>query len=98
MVQFENEPKYVPYFFDAWANGMADKDDDSSDWIEFVVDAEDRKLFPELTNVQKVFITMDDSGFVHSDTEETAQMEEDQPHPDSPSLQDEGKDLGSYSA
>jgi hypothetical protein len=65
--KFEGEAVYAPYFYDAYLNGMAD---DEGDRLVFDVTAEDRREFPELKNVKRVFLSEDDNGFVYCETEE----------------------------
>jgi hypothetical protein len=60
--QFENEPLYVPYFWDAYLNGMADDDDGTV--LTFLVNDEDRAEFPELKDVKVVTLAQTDDGFV----------------------------------
>ena len=44
--KFEGEMVYVPYFWDQFLMGMADRDD--GDIIGFNIDYADRELFPEI--------------------------------------------------
>lgn len=44
--KFEGEALYVPYFWDAYLAGMADRDNGTV--IGFDITAEDRAMFPEL--------------------------------------------------
>jgi hypothetical protein len=64
--KFEGEPRYVPYFWEAYLNGMADDDDGTV--LTFHVTAEDRKMFPELRGVRNVYLEESDQGFVYSST------------------------------
>jgi hypothetical protein len=64
--KFEGEPRYVPYFWDAYLNGMADDDDGVT--LTFDVNDDDRKLFPELEGVKHVYLEESDQGFVYSQT------------------------------
>ena len=60
--QFEGEMVYVPYFWDAYLNGMADEDD--GEYLTFNVAADDRAEFPELADVSRVVLYQRDDGFV----------------------------------
>ncbi len=60
--QFEGEMLYVPYFWDAYLNGMADNDD--GEVLTFTVNDEDRFKFPELADVKEIDLIQTDSGFV----------------------------------
>jgi hypothetical protein len=64
--KFEGEPRYVPYFYEVFMNGMADDDDGVV--LTFRVTAEDRKMFPELRGVRNVYLEESDQGFVYSST------------------------------
>ncbi len=60
--KFEGEAAYVPYFWDAFMNGMAD--DDDGETLTFRVTDADRVIFPELRRVKKVRIYERSDGFV----------------------------------
>jgi hypothetical protein len=60
--QFEGEMLYVPYFWDAYLNGMADGDEDGI--LEFDVNDDDRALFPELKDKSQVLLYQRSDGFV----------------------------------
>jgi len=60
--KFEGEMLYVPYFWDAYLNGMADSDD--GEVLTFEVNDEDRAQFPELADVKQIDLVSTDSGFV----------------------------------
>jgi hypothetical protein len=60
--KFENEPLYVPYFWDAYLNGFAD--DDDGEVLTFIVNQDDRNEFPELANIRQVRLASTDDGFV----------------------------------
>lgn len=60
--KFEREMIYVPYFWQQGLEGMADSDDGKV--YVFSIDANDRKLFPELARRQKLRLMEDDCGFV----------------------------------
>lgn len=60
--KFEGEAAYVPYFWDAFLNGCADRDD--LDVLGFDVNAEDKQLFPELRRRRTVKLIEDSQGFV----------------------------------
>lgn len=64
--KFEGEALYVPYFWDVYLNGFADDDDGKT--LTFNVDDDDRKQFPELSNVHHIELWEDDNGFVYCDT------------------------------
>jgi len=61
--KFEGEMLYIPHFWGAFLDGMADDDDGKT--LSFNVDAEDIKEYPELTGVHRVTLVEDDTGFVH---------------------------------
>lgn len=60
--KFEGERIYVPYFWDAFLNGMADRDNGKV--IGFDVTAEDKAMFPELKRRHTVKLYQRDDGFV----------------------------------
>ena len=59
---FEGEQSYVPYFWDAFLNGNADRDDGRI--LGFDVTAEDKALFPRLRRRRTVKLYQRDDGFV----------------------------------
>lgn len=61
--KFEGEMIYVPYYWDALLNGMADSDEDGV--ARFRVTEEDRTEFPELADVSAVALTEGSNGFVY---------------------------------
>ena len=64
--KFEGEAQYAPYFYDALLNGFADTDE--GDVATFEVNDDDRKLFPELADVQNVYLWESDQGFIYTRT------------------------------
>lgn len=60
--KFEGEMLYVPYFWDAGLNGMADRDDGSV--LGFDLTAEDKAEFPELKGRRTVKLFQREDGFV----------------------------------
>jgi hypothetical protein len=61
--KFEGEMLYVPFFWDAFLNGMADRDGGTV--IGFDITPEDRQMFPELGKRKRtVRIYQRDDGFV----------------------------------
>ena len=60
--KFEGCPRYVPYFWDAYLNGMADRDDGSI--LGFDISADDKAIFPELKRRKTVKLVEDSQGFV----------------------------------
>jgi hypothetical protein len=60
--KFEGEMIYVPYFWDAYLNGNADRDDGNV--IGFDIDANDKAQFPELKKRRTVKLYQRDDGFV----------------------------------
>jgi hypothetical protein len=60
--KFEGEAVYVPYFWEAFLNGMADRDDGRV--LGFDVTAEDKVLFPELKGRRTVRLIETEQGFV----------------------------------
>lgn len=60
--KFEGEPVYAPYFWDAFLSGMVDEDD--GEYLYFDVNDDDRRIFPELKDVNRVSLREDDQGFV----------------------------------
>ena len=60
--KFEGEAPYVPYYWDAYLNGFADRDDGKV--LGFDVTTEDRALFPELKGRRTVRLVETDQGFV----------------------------------
>lgn len=59
---FEAEMLYVPYYWDAYMNGCADRDDGTV--IGFDVTVEDKAQFPELRTRRTVKLYQRDDGFV----------------------------------
>lgn len=59
--KFEGEMIYVPYFWEAYLNGFADRDDGRI--IGFNITPKDRELFPELSK-RTVRLRETDTGFV----------------------------------
>lgn len=59
---FEGEMVYVPYFWEAYLNGMADRDDGHV--LGFDLTAEDKAMFPELKGRRTVRLVQRDDGFV----------------------------------
>lgn len=60
--QFEGEMVYVPYFWEAYLNGMADRDNGRV--LGFDLTAEDKAMFPELKGRRTVRLVQRDDGFV----------------------------------
>jgi hypothetical protein len=60
--KFEGEAVYVPYFWDAYLNGMADRDDGKI--LGFDIDFTDKAMFPELKNRRTVKLYQREDGFV----------------------------------
>lgn len=60
--QFEGEAVYVPYFWEAFLNGMSDRDD--GDVIGFDLTLEDKEIFPELKRKRTVRLLQRNDGFV----------------------------------
>jgi hypothetical protein len=60
--KFEGEAAYVPYFWNVFLEGGADRDDGRI--LGFDVTAEDKAIFPELKNRRTVKLLETDQGFV----------------------------------
>jgi len=60
--QFEGEMLYVPYFWEVYLNGCADRDDGTI--LGFDLTEEDKKEFPELKGRRTVKLYQRDDGFV----------------------------------
>jgi hypothetical protein len=60
--KFEGEAPYVPYFWEFYLEGGADRDDGRV--LGFDVNADDKTLFPELKRRKTVRLIEDDQGFV----------------------------------
>jgi hypothetical protein len=61
--QFEGEAVYVPYFWNAYLEGCADRDNGRT--LGFDITPEDRQMFPELgTKRRTVKLYQRDDGFV----------------------------------
>ncbi len=60
--KFEGEMLYVPYFWDAYLNGMVDFDDGRV--MGFYITKEDKLMFPELKRKRTVKLLERDDGFV----------------------------------
>jgi len=60
--KFEQKPVYVPYYWDCFLNGCADRDNGKI--LGFDVTKEDKLEFPELKHRKTVNIIESDTGFV----------------------------------
>lgn len=60
--KFQGQPAYVPYFWDVFLDGGADRDNGKI--LGFDVNADDKTLFPELKKRRTVNIVEDENGFV----------------------------------
>ena len=60
--KFEGEARYVPYYWEAFLAGMADRDDGKV--LGFDVSVEDKTLFPELKRRRTVKLYQRDDGFI----------------------------------
>lgn len=60
--KFQGEAPYVPFFWEAFLNGCADRDDGKT--LGFDVTADDRALFPELKGRRTVRLQETGDGFV----------------------------------
>ncbi len=60
--KFEGEAVYIPYFWDAFLNGMSDRDDGTV--LGFDLTPEDKAMFPELRRKRTVRLLQRDDGFV----------------------------------
>lgn len=61
--KFEGEMLYVPFYWDAYLNGCADRDDGRV--LGFDITAEDREMFPELPKRKRTIrLVESDTGFV----------------------------------
>mgnify|MGYP001596939695 CR=1 FL=1 len=60
--KFEGEMLYVPYFWEAFLDGAADRDD--GDVIGFDLTKEDKAMFPKLKGRRTVRIYQRSDGFV----------------------------------
>lgn len=60
--QFEGERIYVPYFWSAFLDGVADFDDGQV--VGFYVTPEDKAEFPELKRRKTVKLAQTDQGFI----------------------------------
>jgi hypothetical protein len=59
--KFEGEQPYVPYYWDNMEWGLEDEDTLS---LIFIVNDEDKALFPELNFTKEVCLAEDGNGFV----------------------------------
>ncbi len=60
--KFEGERPYVPYFWEIYLDGLAERDHDGI--LTFHVLVEDREMFPELKRRRTVALRETDQGFV----------------------------------
>ena len=60
--RFEGERLYVPYFWDAYLQGLADRDDGRV--VTFSITDQDRQEFPELKGKRSIKFYQRDDGFV----------------------------------
>jgi len=63
--KFETEMHYIPYFWDQFLNGYGT---DRGTWAEFALDTTDRILFPELRDVNYLYLSENNDGFVIGST------------------------------
>ena len=59
---FEGEARYVPYYWNLYLDGLADRDDGHV--LGFNISAEDKVHFPELKRRRTVKLYQDDNGFI----------------------------------
>lgn len=60
--RFEGEAIYVPYFYQAYLDGMADEDD--GEVLKFRIQKQDLEQFPELADRKTVRLYIRENGFV----------------------------------
>ena len=60
--KFESCCAYVPYFWDVYMDGMADRDDGKI--LGFDIMSEDKEMFPELKRRRTVNLYETDDGFI----------------------------------
>ena len=60
--KFEGEMIYVPFYWDVFMNGLADRDNGRV--LGFNVSPDDKKMFPELRRRRTVRLIERDDGFV----------------------------------
>jgi len=60
--RFEGERLYVPYFWDAYLQGLADRDDGKI--FGFDITEQDRREFPELKGKRAITFYQRDDGFI----------------------------------
>lgn len=60
--KFTGQRAYVPYFWDAYLNGLADSDNGTT--LVFYVMAEDKAIFPELKRRRAIKLLETEQGFV----------------------------------
>jgi len=60
--KFEGEMRYVPWFWEAGMNGLADRDDGKV--MGFDISPADKVMFPELKRRRTVKLIETDQGFV----------------------------------
>ncbi len=63
--KFEGEMLYVPYFWDMVMNGMHDHEREDGTCV-IDVEEDDRKMFPDLENIDYVTLYEDGNGFVYT--------------------------------
>lgn len=57
--KFEEEPLYVPYFWNLLLNGMSDPDD------SFEIEDSEHQAFPDLCGFTRICLCEDDNGFIY---------------------------------
>lgn len=62
--KFQGEPTYVPYFWEQFLDGGADQELDDGTLL-FLINDQDRALFPQLANATRILLWEDANGFVH---------------------------------
>jgi hypothetical protein len=62
--KFEGEMLYVPFYWDIAMNGFANEDD--GEVFTFLIEPEDKAIFPELNDRRSLRLYESDLGFVHA--------------------------------
>jgi hypothetical protein len=73
--KFEGEMLYVPFYWNVAMNGFANFDNGKV--FGFVIEPEDKVMFPELGETTKLYLEESDQGFVYSGEEYQDLTEED---------------------
>jgi hypothetical protein len=71
--KFEGEMLYVPFYLEVAMNGFANFD--NGQVYGFIIEPEDRVMFPELGDMKKLYLEHDSNGFIYASDEYDEEQE-----------------------